>query len=671
MTTDPYASCPCGSGKKMKWCCQEIQGDIDRAFSQHNAGQHEAALLTLGRVVEANPQSAEAHGRYAQLLLLNGKPEEAEHALDAAFRHNPTYPFGFMLRGLMRQQEGEVLGSLMLFRKSSEAYSQDAHEQLAYLHQLIGDTEFRLNKPVAARAAIRRAIAFDPGTPELREEFEAAFGKEGRLPEAARKEYAFRSPADAGPEWGPALQRGASGKMTDALKVLQAWADKHPKDAASWYNLGLVRAWLGDNGPAIEALSKSGDLETDETRATETWALVQVLQCGYGMESDADAVEHRVTLQIQQIEPVVALLQKWEQDRRLIGLRTNPEQGMVTGLVLDEVPSIVLSGAAAPPARLAAYVLLVGPILQFWHPNVDSVEKVVADAIQKLGSAVGPPNRAVGPVQFGDVVADALLFPTADTTQFDAEAKIRANAQNYYEDKWIHQPLKSLLGKTPADAATDPLLRKRLGGVIQFLQDCAAAGPIRLYEFDRLRGKLGLGGAVPVEDVAAAPADTTDVDLEAAFRTAQRGGDDEAAVKFAKELTERPATGDQFAAFSYLVQQSQRAGDVDAALGYVNSGEKADCEGNEGRRRNEYELLRGKLLAKKKDVAGAKDVFERLLGRIPGDLDVAGTAAEAMLSMRDSTAALHFAEHGLKQAREQGNRDQEGRFQELVGAAKR
>ncbi len=671
MSTDPYASCPCGSGKKLKWCCQDIQADIDRAFDQHNAGQHEAALQTVGRVVASHPQSAEAHGRLAQLLLLNGKPDEAEHALDAAFKLNPTYPFGFLLRGLMRQQEGEVLGSLMLFRKASEAFAPDAHDQLAYLSQLIGDTEFRLNKPIAARAAIRRAVAFDPGNVELREEFDATFGKDGRLPESARKDYAFRSPADAGPEWGPALQRGATGKMTDALRVLQAWADKHPNDPASWYNLGLVRAWLGDNGSAVEALARSGDLDSDEDRAAETWAFVQVLRCGHGMEAEADAVEHRVTFQIHRIEPVVGLLQKWEQERRLIGLRTNPEQGMVTGLVLDEVPSIVLSGAAAPPARLAAYVLLAGPLFQLWHPNVESVEKVVADAVKALGPAIGSPHRDVGPIQFGDAVADALLFPTAETTQFDAEAKIRTNAQNYFEETWVNRPLKSLLGKSPTDAASDPLLRKRLRGVIQFLQDCAAAGPIRLYDFDRLRAKLGLGGLAPVAEQASVSAASPDGELEDAFRAAQRGGDEDAAARHAKELIDRPASGDLYPVYSFLVLRDQRAGDFDSALGYIDAGEKADCEANAGRRRNEYELLRGKLLAKKKDAAGAKDVFERLLERVPGDLDLAGTAAEAMLGLRDAASALHFAEHGLKQAREQGNRDQEGRFQELVGAAKR
>src|SRR5439155_1444461 len=54
-------------------------------------------------------------------------------------------------------------------------------------------------------------------------------------------------------------------------------------------------------------------------------------------------------------------------------------------------------------------------------------------------------------------------------------------------------------GRTPEDAAGDSRLRKRLRGVIQFLQDCSAENTLKVYDFDRLRQKLGLmGTAVPV-----------------------------------------------------------------------------------------------------------------------------------------------------------------------------
>jgi hypothetical protein len=103
----------------------------------------------------------------------------------------------------------------------------------------------------------------------------------------------------------------------------------------------------------------------------------------------------------------------------------------------------------------------------------------------------------------------------------------------------------------------------------------------------------------------------------------------------------------------------------------VDAGEKADCEQNEGRRRNDYELWRGRLQARRGELEQAQDVFDRLIARVPTNLRYRSTAAEAMLSARDATRALRFAQEGLGAARQQKDRDSEQHFLELSEAAKK
>src|ERR1700675_2948603 len=100
MAFDPYDPCPCGSGKKFKWCCQPIHVQIDKAFRQDADGQHESALRIMEEVVREHAGNPEAWGRQAQLLYQNDKVEEAEAALEKAFAVNPHYPFGLLLRGM-------------------------------------------------------------------------------------------------------------------------------------------------------------------------------------------------------------------------------------------------------------------------------------------------------------------------------------------------------------------------------------------------------------------------------------------------------------------------------------------------------------------------------------------------------------------------------------------
>src|SRR4029077_3595816 len=85
MPLDAYAPCPCGSGKKFKWCCQPIHVQIDRAFQMDTEGQHEAALRLMDEVLAENPANPEAFGRKAQLLYQNDRVEEAEEAIQKAF----------------------------------------------------------------------------------------------------------------------------------------------------------------------------------------------------------------------------------------------------------------------------------------------------------------------------------------------------------------------------------------------------------------------------------------------------------------------------------------------------------------------------------------------------------------------------------------------------------
>src|SRR5262249_28336099 len=144
MALEPYSSCPCGSGKKFKWCCQPIHQAIDRAFAQDAQGQHEAALKMMDEVIAQNPANPEAYGRKAQLLYKNGKPEEAETTLQKAFEINPCYPAGHLLQGTFRYNEGEIKGALLLFRKAAEYFDPEARDFLAEVHSLIANCELSM-----------------------------------------------------------------------------------------------------------------------------------------------------------------------------------------------------------------------------------------------------------------------------------------------------------------------------------------------------------------------------------------------------------------------------------------------------------------------------------------------------------------------------------------------
>ncbi len=179
-------------------------------------------------------------------------------------------------------------------------------------------------------------------------------------------------------------------------------------------------------------------------------------------------------------------------------------------------------------------------------------------------------------------------------------------------------------------------------------------------------GATGLAGLKPAE--------LNDDQLEEVFHAAQKGDAEDLAAGFARALAARPPRPDRpdlYPVFSFLTQHALKQGDGAAALDFVNEGERLDCEHNEGRRRNDYELRRGQVHVKQKEADAAHDVFRRLIERAPDELKYRGSAAEAMLALKQPDRALRFAEEGVEAARKQDDRDSEQYLMELAGAARK
>jgi predicted Zn-dependent protease len=692
MALDPYAPCPCGSGKKFKWCCLPIHVEIGRAFEQQAQGQKEAALRIMDEVIAKHPDNPEAWCQKAQLLAAQERPDDAEAAVQKALDLNPNYPFAHYMRGRFRHAEGEFPGALLLYRKAAELYDPAAGSALAEIYAAIADCELKLNRPIAARAAVELAIRHDPQAPDLRQGLESVFGEGSRLPPAARRAYSYLgapagAPAERRTAWQEGLGGATTGKLSDAARAFERLTAEDANDAPAWYNLGLTRAWLGDNHRALEALDRYVNLETDDKRAAAAWELGEVLRLAHGMENESDYLEYSVTFPVRDLQAVLRQLGAWEQERRLIGAQVRQEEGILTALVLQKVQGLTPEHAAAQAPHLGAYLMILGNMLRVWNVNRAALDEVVQELRQRVGPALGEPHVRTGPAVFTDVLSEAMTFPLSATDEASGQARVREGMERYFEDTWIHRPRASLQGVPPVDAAGHAVLRKKLEGVLAFAAECGTLAGLP-YDFERLRRKLGLlqaappPGGAPADVAALSAAELAGLDaeklndeqLEQAYQAAQKLDARELAGRFAKVLVGRPARAerpDRYTWFNYLINQALAAGNSDLALDYLNEGEKADCEQNEGRRRNDYELRRAQVQTKRGELDAAQDVFDRLIERVPSELRFRSSAAEAMLSARQGSRALRFAEEGLARARQQNNRDSEQHFLELVAAARK
>jgi tetratricopeptide (TPR) repeat protein len=321
------------------------------------------------------------------------------------------------------------------------------------------------------------------------------------------------------------------------------------------------------------------------------------------------------------------------------------------------------------------------------------LDRVVEEFRGQLAVGVSEPQYQTGTAQFGDIVAEAMVFPTrpnADAEQVNQ--KMRDRAREFFEETWIRRPLKSLGAVSPHDAVSDPLKRKRLLGTIRFMEECLGGAAPRadatavksLYDFDRLRRKLGLaarsaaaGGDVDIDTLnvsalaALQPDALTDDRLSQAFQAALRLDASDLAAVFARHASARASIADRYPYFNHLIRAARELGEHDKLMELLVAGEQADAATNDSRRKDQYTLTRGQALARTGDSEGAYAVFKDAIDRSPNSLSLYAPATEAMLGRKQGSRALEFAELGLKQARAQNNRDAEQQFLELVAAAKK
>ena len=463
MTLDSYAPCPCGSGKKFKWCCQPIYAKINRAFEQDAQGQHDAALRLMDEVTAEHSGNPEAWGQKAKLLYGHGKVELAEEALEKAFAVNRNYPYGLLLRAAFRFQEGEVPGALLLARRAADAYDPEAGDYLAEAYSLVYECEMKLNRPVAARAALKIVLHLQPAAEEIRQAFDQTFGEKSRLPAAARHEYTLMRPAAAAAGMNPAARRAAWDRALPGRSVAPPQRPgprlRRPDPRGRGRRPRLVQP---RPGPRLARRQRG------RAGRAESLPGVGAGRGQGGADRDADGsaalrARHGRIVRLPRI--CVRLPVPRRADRR------RPGQRVAARRPADDAPAAagrhaVRDGAGVDdrrrhhgrPAR--GRLGSIGGLSDHRRAGVPHVgteqgrgrPDAAEEVRSRLNLALGEAEEIRQPIQFHDVVTEALVFPT-NLRNPNAPAKVAEHAQRILRGNVNAPPRRSLAGNTPIDAA--------------------------------------------------------------------------------------------------------------------------------------------------------------------------------------------------------------------------
>ncbi len=160
MAYDPYSLCPCGSGKKLKFCCAAIADEMERIQRLIDDNQLRAALKQLETLDKKHPSNEWITTTRALILLESREAVAARDILRPWVSAHPDSDFATVLYALAELQ---VEGYDAAKKAIQRAYQKGAKKYPALVSSLAETVSLVMltrNEAMAAREALSLALRF-------------------------------------------------------------------------------------------------------------------------------------------------------------------------------------------------------------------------------------------------------------------------------------------------------------------------------------------------------------------------------------------------------------------------------------------------------------------------------------------------------------------------------
>lgn len=594
MPIDPYSVCPGGTGKKVKFCCPDLVGELDKIQRMLSADQRQACLDYLQQIEAKYPGRACLQATQVLVQASLGQAAEARRAADAMLEAQPNNPVALASLAItLVEQEGPAAAikplQQALAAVERDASSDELPERLVQALELVAASLISEDGPLAGMAHAMLLLQLKPQhRPALELIVQAQLTPDIALP--LRNTWPFDASPVSAPwkaEYDQAVALANRGLWLAAAERLTDLSQRLPDAPAVWRTLGIVRAYLAENERAADALATYASLAVPLDDAVDAEVLAQSLDPRVAhvlsdrvrvphAVSDFDAVAARLAGSPQVVavpaEAVVWNDPEQPPPRNVFSLldRAMPETGV--GLTIDRAPEVL--GEALLFGRQTDREPRL-EILAFR----DQLEAATAAARGVVGEWMGAAEAETIEGSIAAVDAGLILrvhLPPdipADTTS----VLRRQAAERALLDRWPATPHPALGGASPQQAAGDPARQVKVLASIALLELDNEAG----FDFNLLRSRLGLPLPQPIDarkiavdqlpltrlhrlDVAT----LTDEALLAAYRRAAYMRHSRALRRFAEELVRRPQTDGEMRADAHLLLASTEA-DFEKALGHL------------------------------------------------------------------------------------------------------
>lgn len=253
----------------------EKEGRLMQAKMLLGGEFYEQSRDLLIKTLKRYEEDAELLTQLSIVYELLEEYQKSKECLQRALKSNPKCPRARYIQGIDLQNEGKLKEAEAEFKIAIENYPKYADkmldEHLSEAHTNLGTVLYLQGKQEEAVRAWRLAITYDSENSEAKNNLRE-FSKKPKEKIDLEEDYEYL------------MDRGSSlsetGRISEAIKVLEKALAIKPDNALINYNIGLVYGKNGDFDKALKHFEKFLDLDPKHKEAQKIKELVKKIKSG-------------------------------------------------------------------------------------------------------------------------------------------------------------------------------------------------------------------------------------------------------------------------------------------------------------------------------------------------------------------------------------------------------
>jgi tetratricopeptide (TPR) repeat protein len=542
---DSYSPCPCGSGKKYKWCCQKVESYAERARRLIDNSQHSAALAVLDEGLAKVPDNPWLLERKALCLFVQEKFEESKTCLETLLRSHPDHVgAAILLTRLIMGSEGAVAAAAR-FQQILGNTKTGARTEFSRIAAALAMTLSKEEVFPAAFKHFELSLLLNDTVSEVVDRSVDSLRANPMVSPWLKQSYDLAEAPDrlSGPrqvQFNQALGWAREGLWSAAATAFELLSSDPVVGAVADRNQGLCRLWLGEEAEAVSSLRRWLARSEATTEAVDLAVVCHLI----------DETPDR--------EPIELVQLTWplrDREALLRTLNADPTVAKAPPRPIDpndeessEVPSFYLldrrkleprTGLSREEIPLIQGEFLVGAETVVLEFHDDGRLNALIDRVGVLGGGKAippahPKTKVIGQMKAAELAMSWHWYVPSDLPDEEKSRLSKEQIAHVMTQVWPETPMPYLGGRTPQQAARAGNSEIQLRAALLLLEFSAAESEAQI-DWGQLRSRLGVP---PEPTIDPETVDIESVPLGRLYRVPITRLDDDRLIKLYKRAHE-------------------------------------------------------------------------------------------------------------------------------------